>query len=343
MSYLPDTELGDLCLSLATLLHSGMDLSYGTSLLPASHGRKQTVIDAIKANTSTGASLSDSLPPDDCPPYMIGLIRMGEESGKLEQALYALSEYYYEKHTRTLRIKSALTYPIILTVLMLAVIGVLLIKILPVFDRVYASLGGTMTGAASVMLQTGVFLKSILPALCVIGGVILILILLVAFVPSLRSIISRFWLTKFGDTGISRKSNDARFAQALSMGLASGMPLDEAVSLAGELNSNIPAAKTRYDACMSLIQDGHAVTDALSESNSLPADTCALLTLGQSSGTLDHLMKTVSARMSEEANQAIDALSAKIEPALVIAASLITGAILIAVMLPLMDIMAAMG
>jgi len=100
--------------------------------------------------------------------------------------------------------------------------------------------------------------------------------------------------------------------------------------------------QARYETCLDMIEAGEPVTDALSKSEALPADACALLQLGQSSGTVDSLMASIAARLSDEADEAIERVSSKVEPALVIASTLIAGAILIAVMLPLMDIMAAM-
>lgn len=343
MTYLPDTDVAAVCLGLATLLHSGMDLSYGASMLPEPRGKAAAeAVKALKAGCADGLPLSEALPANAFPPYMAGLVRMGEETGRLEQALYALSDYYYKKDARARRIRSALSYPLVLAALMLAVAGILLVKVLPVFDRVYASLGGSMTGAAGTLLSFGQALGSALPVLLAVLAVLLAACVATALVPSLRTAFLSAVKRAMGDKGPFRAANDARFAQAMAMGLASGMPLDEAVKLSSGLNAGVPAAEARYARCQALVESGEAVTDALSASGALPADACALLSLGQSSGTVDSLMASISDRLSAEADEAVDKISARVEPALVLASTLIAGAILVSVMLPLMDVMAAM-
>lgn len=342
MKPLPDTDLANIALSLATLLRSGMDLSYGSSMLPKFNGRAAGAVEAMKAKCADGLPLSEAMGPEWFPSYMTGLVRMGEQSGKLEQALYSLSDYYFKKHDRAVRVRSALTYPVILASLMLCVISVLLVKVLPVFDKVYASLGGTMTGAAGAMLAAGQALSRALPAVLAVVAVLAAACIITYAVPGARSAAVSLYYKIFGDRYVSKTANDSRFARAMSMGLASGMPLDEAVRLAAELNKDIPAAKARYDKCVQAIQEGEPVVDALASSQALPEDACELLRLGQASGTLDQLMSTIADRMSKQADDALERVSGAIEPALVILSSLAAGAVLVAVMLPLMDVMAAM-
>lgn len=343
MPYLPDQDLGQICLGLSTLLHAGMDLSYGAGMLPAMKGPAGRAVESLKAALAGGSSLSDALDPDAFPPYAMGLVRVGEGTGRLEQALDALSSYYYKKHARNERIRSALTYPIVLSVMMLAVIGTILARILPVFDRVYASLGGGMDGLAGVLLDAGLALDAAMPAvLAVLGALVLALVLVCACRPLRARAVATF-LSRYGDKGLFRGLNDARFAQALSMGLSSGMPLDEAVVLAAGTGKGIPGAEARYGKCADMARDGLPVTEALSKSRALPEDACAMLELAQAAGSLDAAMANAADLISDKADRAIDEASARIEPALVIAACAATGIILLSVMLPLMDIMAAMG
>ena len=103
-----------------------------------------------------GAQLSDAMDSvGGFPAYVSGMIRVGEQTGHTEEALQSLAQYYREREERDQQLRNALSYPAILMVLMAAVILVLLVKVLPVFDGVYASLGSRLTGFAGVLLQAG--------------------------------------------------------------------------------------------------------------------------------------------------------------------------------------------
>ena len=151
------------------------------------------------------------------------------------------------------------------------------------------------------------------------------------------------WQKKFGDKGISRKLNDARFAQALAMGMVSGLPLEEAVALCATLLRDSPTAAQRCEACAQRLQEGGDLADALNESGMLPPAACRLLALGLRGGSGDTAMEEISRRLSDEANEALERKVAQVEPTLVLVTSLLVGAILLSVMLPLMNIMSAIG
>ena len=104
---------------------------------------------------------------------------------------------------------------------MLIVIVVLLSRVLPMFDEVYATLGGQLTGVAGGLLVLGQALNAIMPLLCVLLALAAGLVLVFTLSDSFRIWILTVWRKHCGDRGISRKMQEARFAQALSMGLSS--------------------------------------------------------------------------------------------------------------------------
>ena len=242
------------------------------------------------------------------------------------------------------RIKNALLYPAVLLVLMLVVIVVLLTKVMPVFSSVYASLGGRLTGAAGLLLQVGAVLDMLLPFLCVLLGLVCLFLLAFSLSEGFRNKILTFWRRHWGDKGVSRQINDARLAQAMAMGLASGLPVEEALELAGELMREVPEAAARCRDCGArLEQNSGDLVCAMRESRLLPPASCRLLALANRSGTADVVMAGVAERLSFEADEALARKAAQVEPALVLVTSFVVGAILLSVMLPLMNIMTAIG
>jgi len=307
-------------------------------------GEMGELLAAIGREVDMGAPLSKALEQSGrFPTYVIGMVEVGEKTGRTEQALHALGRYYEQQAQMNRQIRAALAYPSILLLLMLAVIVVLLSQVLPVFDEVYASMGGRLTGIAGGLLVLGNWLDAAMPVLCVLLAAVVALVLAFSLSDNFRGKVLGVWRKRFGDKGVSRKLTDARFAQALAMGLGSGLPLEDAVAMCGTLLRDIPTAATRCQMCASRLAEGGELAESLRESGMLPAAACRLLTLGVRIGNGDTVMEELSRRLSDEANHALESKVARVEPTLVLVTSLLVGAILLSVMLPLMNIMTAIG
>ena len=222
-------------------------------------------------------------------------------------------------------------------------IVVLLTQVLPVFDEVYAGLGGSLTGVAGGLLSLGRALDAAMPFLCVLLGLGIAALCLFAASYSFREWVLSLWRKLRGDKGMSRKLNTARFAQAFSMGLKSGLPLEDALDLSASLLESAPAAKARCLDCQTRLEKGAPLVKAMGESGVLPRSDCRLLELGMKSGAGDSTMGQISSRLSEESEAALEEKIGQVEPTLVVTASILIGLILLSVMLPLMHIMTAIG
>lgn len=344
-SVLSNPEIARLCRGLSLLLHAGIPLGDGLYLLSEEEENTFRVhLESMGKEMDGGLSLFAAMEKiGGFPAYVIGMVQVGERTGRLEEALQALAKYYEERERMDARMKNALAYPAVLLLLMLIVIGVLLVRVLPVFDEVYASLGSQLTGLAGGLLQFGQVLEKIMPFLCILLAAAVVFLLAFLTSETVRRRIGNRWNKKYGDSGISRKINNARFAEALAMGLRSGLPLEEAVELAGSLMKDVPDAAKRYEACAEALRNGGELTKTLRSSDALPASACRLLELGMRGGSGDEVMEEIADRLSEEAAQALEEKAAKVEPTMVLAASLLVGVILLSVMLPLMHIMSAIG
>lgn len=342
---LSDLQTASLCRELSLLIHAGVRPGDGLTLLTQEEqdASLRELLADMAGQTDQGLSLSAAF-RNSCrfPVYVTGLLEAGERTGCTEEALRALSDYYEHRDRSNRQIRHALTYPVIL-LLMLVVIVILLSRVLPVFDQVYASLGGRLTGVAGGLLLLGRWLDTAMPALCVLLAPVLILLAAFSLNDAFRARVLALWRRRRGDRGILRKLNDAHFAQALSLGLRSGLPMEEAVDLGANLLEEVPAAAERCRQCRERLAQGASLADALRDTGTLPAASCRLLALGLRSGSGDTVMEEIARRLSEEADEALERRVAQVEPALVLVTSLLVGAILLAVMLPLMHIMTAIG
>lgn len=342
---LTNQDIGYLCRSLALLLHAGVTPADGCFLLAREEQtQKKELLTHLGQRLDQGATLSDAMEESRAfGDYVTGMVRLGESAGRLEEALQSLADYYDEQNRIAQQLRQALAYPSLILLLMLAVIGVLLVKVLPVFDQVYASLGGRLTGVAAGLLHLGEMLEGLLPALLIVLALGVAAVLLYCCHGGFRKQITALYLRKFGDKGVAARFNNARFARGLAMGLSSGLPVEESMTLAAMLLKDIPGAAKRCGQCAEGLKQGEDLAEALGNARLLPASSCRLLTVGLRGGNGDEMMKEVADRLMEEAFRALETAVSRVEPAMVMAASVLVGAILLSVMLPLMNILSAIG
>lgn len=346
MKKMTNEAIAAFCEELAWLIHSGVRVGDGLALLAEEEQDKEWKESLLRMaqKADEGIILSEILKEEECfPVYVHGIVNVGETTGRIEEALKALTRYYENKERMNRRIKSALLYPSILLVLMMIVLVILLTQVLPVFQSVFASLGGGLDGVAGGLLNLGLWLNDAMPVLCVILGVFVVLIFVVSVSDTVRDKIVSVWRKVAGDRGIMRKMNDASFAQAISMGLSSGLPLEETMELAAEVLADVPEAKQRCMVCKEELQKGIPLIEALKKSEVLPLSACRLLSLGMQSGNGDVVMAEIAQKLSEEADVAMENRVSKVEPTMVLVTSVLVGIILLLVMMPLMNIMETIG
>lgn len=342
---LTDQELGDFCRSLAVLLHAGVGTADSLFLMgQEENGRKKQYFTALGQQLDRGSMLSDALLESEIFPKQIcGMIRIGERTGQMEETMTYLAEFYEERHRIRKFLHNAVSYPCLILLLVLVVVAVLLIEVLPVFDSVYASLGSRLTGLAAGLLHIGQALKTGLPVMGVLLAAVVAMALMICYVPAAKSAAGKAFQKYLADRGVLRKFNNARFARALAMGFASGLPVEEAVRLAGDLLSDVPPAAERCGMCVRLLEEGKSLPQAMGEAQLLPASACRLLTIAIQGGNADQVMAGIADRMEAEAAETMECTISAVEPALVLLTSAVVGVILMSVMLPLMNIMSAVG
>lgn len=342
---LSNDTISSLCLGLSLLLHAGVGVGDGLALLAQEEESPalRAVLDEMARQMDDGSPLAAALRSSGrFPNYVCGLVEVGERSGRTEEALAALARHYEDRGRLERRLRSALLYPAVLLVVMLAVIVVLLARVLPVFNEIYADLGGRLTGVAGGLLTLGRVLDQAMPVLCVLLVLVVLFLALFAALPAFRERVLALWRKSRGDKGVSRQINTARFAQSLSMGLSSGLPLEEALTLSADLLADVPAAAKCRD-CLARLDEGTPLAQAMSQSGVLPRAQCRLLELGLRSGSGDSAMEQIARQLSEESEMALEETVGRVEPTLVVITSVLVGLILLSVMLPLMHIMTAIG
>ena len=338
--------LSSFFMELSLFLHAGIGTSDGLHLLIGESADQDTdaLLHALADRMDAGVPLSQAMRETGrFPTYPVTMAGVGEQTGRPEETLRALSDYYESREQLNRHIRNALLYPAVLLVLMLVVIVILLAKVLPVFNQVFLSLGGEMTGVAGGLLTLGSALDAVMPVLCAILALAVVLLAAFAGSDRFRDRLMNRWRARHGERGIARSVATARFARVLSMGMQSALPAEDSIRMAEELYEDIPSEKRRIHDCLSRLDQGDSLASALQKSEVLPAASCRMLALGIRSGSGDAVMEEIARRLQSASEQRIEETVGRVEPTMVIVTSILVGLILLSVMLPLMNIMAAIG
>ena len=334
-------RLSAVCMELALMLNAGLGAGEGLRLLGEGSG-DGPMLEQMACRVEDGTPLSEAMAESGVfPDYVCALVACGERTGRTEEALRALADHYDSRRRMEEGFLSALLHPALLTLLMLAVMVVLLTRVLPVFENVYASLGGRLDGMAGSLLALGRLLDRGMPLLAILLAAALASLAAVTLSESLRRRLLALWVRR--DRGLAAEAATARIAQALAMGLASGLPVEEALDLAAGLQGENRRAAERCRKCRERIGAGEGLTESLRETGVLPADCCRLLAAGVRAGAADTVMDRLARRLAEDSENHLAAAVAQVEPLLVLVSALLVGLVILSVMLPLMNILSALG
>lgn len=340
---LTNEEVGTLCKALAHLVHAGVGTADALFLLveEEQNAARRQALSQMARLADDGASLSAAFRQSGCfPGYVCTLLEVAGRVGKTEDTLAALASYYENRAQMNRRLRSSLLYPTVLLAVLLAVILILLIWVLPIFNDVYAQLGSRLTGIAGGLLTLGAVLRQGLPVI----GIALTSASVICCIHPVRRKLLKLWQRHFGDWGAFGAINSARFVQAISMALSSGMTAQEAASLAASLSEDaVPSFKKRCSSCLLALDSGASLSQALLTGCFLSASDRRLLDVGNRSGSGDAMLNDISQRMTQQSQEHLERTVGKLEPAMVAVACVLIGIVLLSVMLPLVNIMAAIG
>lgn len=339
---LSDQKISQLCGALAMLLQAGVMPADGCFLLAREEA--DPLLTHLGEGLDRGKTLSQAMADSGVfPPEIPAIIRVGEDTGRLEEALRSLADHYAYRDRTARQLRQALIGPCLILVLVLTVLTVLLVKVLPVFQQVYASLGGSLTGPGLWLLKLGQGIASLLPVLLTAAAAVCLTVGALCCHRGLGRRGEAFWRRHFGDRGFLRKFHNARFARGLAMAVSSGLEFAEGAQLAALPLARIPGAARRCEKLRQSLEAGGDPAGALEEAKLFTPAQSRLLAVGLRSGNGEGVLTAIARQQEEAAAESLEAAAAVLEPAMVLVASVLVGGILLSVMLPLMNILSAMG
>lgn len=342
----PAQYLPIFCRELHQLVRTGIPLAEGLTMLREDETDPDTRswLEALCRSTEEGLPLASALRETGAfPAYMTDMVSLAEETGRLEDVLLSLQRHYDRQLRMAADIRGAVAVPVTLFAVMVAVVILLVTQVLPVFDRVFAQLGVRMGAVATGMMNAGAVLARAGTGIAVVLVVIAAAALVVALVPALREKFTGWFRRSFGGRGILGQMAAARFASSMSMAVASGLSMEESVSLSAKLCGGAKEIDEKTEQCRKEIEVGGSPADALAGSGLFSGRDCRLLKLAEQTGSLPDTLEDLAQRQEEESLRRIDRTVGAIEPAIVVITSALAGVILLSVMLPLMGLLSTIG
>lgn len=330
--------VGGFCAQAALLLSAGIPLQDGLETLAADgDGLCAGVSEAL---TRTGL-LSAALESDSrWPEYAVKMVAVGERTGRLEESLKYLSGYYAREGRLRSAVAGAAAYPAVLGGMLALIVLVMLWKVFPVFERVLAGIGVGLTGTAGSMMQLG---RSVGWTVLVLTGVALSIASVCAYLMNTKKRADVMTAAgKFGPVRrIRRNMASARAATALSLLLGSGFPADEALEQARDAVQDAEAAK-KIDAIRESLLRGETLADAMVRSELFEGIHNRMIRAGAAAGREHEALAEIAGECTAQVEAGVEKLTSVIEPTLVVLLTVVIGAVIASVMLPMAQILTGM-
>ncbi len=341
---LSNEELFHFCEQLSIVLQSGLPAAEGLRILweesEEAEDRTflQDLLDRIDATGDFTGSLSDS---GAFPSSMISYIRLGEQTGTLDEVMDILADYYEQETLLSGQIRNAVTYPLVMTAMMAGVLIILLVRVLPVFSRTLQQAGITMSGLSGGLLRLGRGLERYSVIFILLLAFLAVFVIFLACTRRGRMLTRRLVMRMPRFRAASESRDYSRLSQGISMGLHSGLLPENSMELSGELVENA-GIRQKLDRSSELLREGASISDSLSGSGLFTGMEARLISVGFQSGKGDEIMRRLSKRYAADSSAQIRQAVAVLEPAIVITMTVLVGLILLSVMVPLLGILGEM-
>jgi general secretion pathway protein F len=332
------SELALLTRQFATLIHAGLTIEecLNTLIEQAESARTRKVLAAVRGNVLQGRSLASSLAdfPYAFPGIYRHMVDAGEQSGRLDEVLERLADHTENRQALRQKVLLAFIYPALVSVVAIIIVTFLLVTVVPQVTRVFENTGQALPAVTRALIGTSELARA--------GGIWWLVGLLGLFAAgrmSLRSPnVQRRWhglqlrFPLFGR--LLRGLNAARFANTLGILTASGIPLLQAMQSAVMVVTNVPMRAAVEDA-LRQVREGGSLARALGRAKLFPPLVINLIASGEASGNLDVMLTRAAEAQTRELENWVRALTALIEPLMILVMGAIVGFIVIAMLLPI--------
>ncbi len=325
----------------STMIGAGLPMVQCLDILASQSENKEfaKIVFKVKDSVSGGSTLSESLSrhPKVFDTLYTNMVEAGEIGGALDVILTRLANYREKADALTRKVKSAMVYPSVIVVVAMGVTFAMLTWIVPVFAKMFGGLNAELPEPTQVVMAISNFLQTnvLYILLGLIGGTAAFLFWIST--PKGRLIFDKILirLPIFGT--LVRRSAVARFTRTLGTLLSSGVSIIEALEVTAKTAGNMVIANAIKKSVIS-IAEGETITAPLKATGVFPPMVTQMISVGEKTGGLDEMLSKIADFYDEEVDVAVGALTSIIEPVIIVFMGVVIGGILVAMYLPMFDI-----
>ncbi len=333
--------------NLATMIQAGLPLSraLGIILKQTTNPKMRQVIGSLVEGINKGMTLSDALAkfPDIFPPVFISMVRAGEESGGLVEALQVVGSQMEKTYMLTKKVKGAMMYPLVVTSVMIAVGVLMMIYVVPGLAQTFSEANVELPTLTKIFIGTANFLKndSVLAALSAVG-------IVVAFVLFKRTKVGKrslaFLALRVPIFGVLVKQyNSAIVTRTLSSLISSGVDIVRAIDITHDVAGNLYYRET-LEAAREDVQKGIPLSQTfVKNAHIYPVMVGDMMEVGEETGQLSEMLKKIAGYYEQEVDQATSDMSKLVEPFLMVMIGAFVGLFAMAMISPMYSIMSSIG
>jgi len=330
----------------STMINAGLPLIQCLDLLATQEQNKtfSKIITSIKEDIEGGSTLSDALKkyPDIFDELFVNLVAAGESGGILDVILARLSGYMEKAMKLKSKVKGAMTYPASVLVISIGVVSLLLLKVIPVFQKMFEGMGGALPAPTQFLVNASQFMQDYFLHMIIAVAVIIY-------------VFRRYYRTEKGRLQVDslvlkapvfglllKKVAVAKFSRTLSTMMSSGVPILEGLAIVSKTAGNkiIENALLETRKCIS---EGRTIAEPLSESDIFPPMVVQMIAVGEATGALDAMLSKIADFYDDEVDAAVDTMTALLEPFMMVFLGGVVGGMIIAMYLPIFQMASVVG
>ena len=326
---------------LATLVDAGIPLVTSLETLHAQLERRglKAVVGRIRDDVEGGANFTEALSkhPQAFSQLFTSMVRAGEASGTLAEILDRLATYLEKTAALERKVRSSLVYPAVVSLMAFVITAVLVLKVVPIFKGVFASLGGELPLPTRLLLQFSDFCSRLflVGAAGMVGGVIGLRQLIRTPVGRLQMDRLALRAPIFGV--LFRKVAVARFARTLTTLTKSGVPILTSLEIVGRTSGN-KVVERDVERVRASIRAGETIAEPLGASGVFPPLVVRMVAVGEQTGQLEKMLTKIADFYESEVDAAVSGLTSVIEPIIIATLGVVIGGIVVAIFLPILKV-----
>ncbi|OQX25764.1 MAG: pilus assembly protein PilC [Desulfobacteraceae bacterium IS3] len=332
------------CRQFSTMIDAGLPIIQCLDILStqAENPTFRKVLKDIKITVESGNTLAEAMKkyPDLFDDLFANMIAAGEAGGILDTILRRLSEHLEKAAKLKAKVKSAMMYPMITIFVAVIVVMVIMVFVIPVFQDMFAGLGGQLPALTQMVVNMSNFVKS--NVIFIVGGMVGGLFAFKKFYKTEKGhiMVDDFSL-KIPVMGILiRKIAVAKFSRTMGTMLQSGVGILDALDIVAKTAGHKTVEMTIYEV-RSEISEGRTMADPLLESGVFPSMVCSMISVGEATGALDIMLEKIADFYDDEVDEAVNGMTEMIEPMMMVFLGGVIGTLVIAMYLPIFSMAGA--